>query len=332
MKKTIYLFKDCTIQRKENTIRLIFSNKEMKVLPVESISEFMIFGEITINKRLMEFLTKSKISLHLFNHYGYYIGSYYPREYLNSGIIILKQAEYYLDHIKRLFLSKQFIKGAIANILLNLKYYQSHHNIQLSNEIKTIKDFYNKIDIINTINELMAIEGNAREIYYHSFNKILSDNFFYSEKREKRPPDNPLNALISFGNSLMYVTVLSLIYQTHLDPRIGFLHYTNQRSFSLNLDIAEIFKPIIVDRVIFSLINKKQINEKHFDKKLNYSYLNEKGKKIFIQEYENKLQTKIKPKKLKKKKSYRSIIKMECYKLYKHLLEEENYKPFKGEW
>lgn len=75
----------------------------------------------------------------------------------------------------------------------------------------------------------------------------------------KDPQNNELNTLISFGKSLLYTTVLSEIYKTHLDPTIAYLHTTNNRRFTLNLDIAEIFKPIIVDRLIFTLINRRKI-------------------------------------------------------------------------
>ena len=103
-----------------------------------------------------------------------------------------------------------------------------------------------------------------------------------------------MNTLISFGNSLLYTTVFSEIYRTHLDPRIGYLHETNQRSFTLNLDIAEAFKPIIVNRVIFSLLKRGQTQLKHFEEEVEFSYLNEKGKAIFVKEYEDKLNATIK--------------------------------------
>jgi len=141
-----------------------------------------------------------------------------------------------------------------------------------------------------------------------------------------------MNALISFGNSLMYTTALSAVFNTNLDPRIGYLHSTNDRSFSLNLDIADIFKPVISDRVVFTLINKGMLGKKDFEKTIDYTMLKEKGRKIFIQEFENKLNTTIKLKKLNKKVSYKRLIRIECYKLYKHFTGEEEYSPFIGEW
>jgi len=179
---------------------------------------------------------------------------------------------------------------------------------------------------------LMAIEGNIRDRYYAAFNEIIKDDDFSFDKRTRRPPRTKLNALISFGNSLLYVAVLSEIYKTHLDPRIGFLHTTNFRRFTLNLDVAEIFKPIIVDRAIFAMLNKQMLRENHFMKELEKVYLNEKGREIFVREFEDKLKATIKHERLKRNVSYRRLIRMELYKLEKHLMGESEYKPFVARW
>jgi len=329
MGKPIYLFSSGELKREENTI-IFITEQGKRPLPINSISEIHVFGELDLNKRVLEFLTKNKIPLYFYNHYGYYVGSYYPREHLNSGLITLKQAEFYLDVEKRLFLAKMFVGGAVSNMLKALEYYKKSKEI-LTDYISKINEKWQIVSQINTIPSLMALEGDIRKVYYDAFNVIINQNEFYFENRSKRPPENPINALISFGNSLLYTTVLSQIYRTHLDPRIGYLHETNRRSFTLNLDLSEIFKPIIVDRVIFSLINKRQIQLKHFDEDLDYAYLNEKGREIFIKEYEDKLNTTIKYKDLGNV-SYRKLIRLECYKLYKHLLDEEIYQPFVSGW
>lgn len=330
MKKPIYIFNDGELKRKDNTLFFIKDN-EKKTIPINAVSEIHVFGEIDINKRALEFLTKNKIPIYFYNHYGYYIGSYYPREYLNAGIIILKQAEFYLNKEERLFLAKSFVSGGLSNILKNLNYYKKTKEEKITPYIEQIEEKSKEINNKSSISALMALEGEIRKIYYDAFNVILNFEDFYFDKRTKRPPENPINALISFGNSLIYTTILSQIYRTHLDPRIGYLHETNQRSFSLNLDLAEVFKPIIVDRVIFSLINKKQIQLKHFEKEIDFTYLNEKGRQVFIKLFEEKLATTINYKNIGKV-SYRKLIRLECYKLYKHFLREDIYKPFITNW
>ncbi|MDP9750256.1 type I-B CRISPR-associated endonuclease Cas1b [Thermoanaerobacter pentosaceus] len=330
MKKTIYIFSDGELKRKDNTLFFEGENGR-KFIPVENTCEIMIFGEVTLNKRFLEFLTQSEIILHFFNHYGYYVGSYYPREHLNSGYMILKQAEHYNDESKRLYLAQKFVEGAYKNIRQVLKYY-SNRGKNLEDAIYSIEKLGESVDSTSTVNELMAIEGNIREYYYRTFDEIIQNPDFKFDFRSKRPPQNFLNTLISFGNSLMYTVALGEIYKTHLDPRIGFLHVTNFRRFSLNLDVSEIFKPIIVDRTIFTLLSKKMVTKEDFEEDAEGLLLKEKGKKVFVQEFEDKLATTIKHRTLSHNVSYRRLIRLELYKLEKHLIEEEQYKPFIAQW
>jgi len=214
-------------------------------------------------------------------------------------------------------------------MLKNLTYYNNRKG-GLDLAIKFLEETLTRLNEAKSVEELMALEGQAKEQYYLSFNVILNAEEYRYVKRERRPPKTRLNTLLSFGNSVMYVTVLGEIYKTHLDPRIGFLHSSNDRKFSLNLDIAEIFKPIIVDRVIFTLVNKKMLDSTCFMEEFGGLYLNEKGRRTFVQHYEEKLQQTITVKRVKA--SYRRIIRQELYKLEKHLMGEKEYEPFVAQW
>lgn len=330
MKRTIYIFSDGEIKRKGNTI-YFESSEGKKYVPIENTQEILIFGEVSLNKRLLEFLNENEIVVHFFNYYGFYIGSFYPREHLNSGYMILKQAEHYLDTTKRLRLAKKFVWGAVKNLIKVLEYYIARGK-PLQEIVERIANLEPSISKANSIENLMAIEGNIRDHYYNSFNIIIENENFTFEGRTRKPPKNMINALISFSNSLVYVVCLSEIYHTHLDPRIGFLHSTNMRRFTLNLDVAEIFKPIIGDRLIFSVINKGIIKPSHFEEKLNGIVLNEKGKQLFVQEFDERLKSTIKHRKLGRHVSYRELIRLELYKLQKHLIGEEEYTPFVAWW
>jgi len=330
LKKNIYAFNDGEFKRKDNTIYFETENGK-KYLPIEDINDIYIFGEVTLNKKFLDFMSQKEICLHFFNYHGYYIGTYYPREHLNSGYMILKQAEFYLDNDKRLELAKTFVEGSYKNILKVLKYYNNREK-NLVDIITNVETLASKISETDSVSELMAIEGNIRETYYKGFDIILENDDFIFEGRSRRPPKNELNALISFGNSLLYVLVLSEIYKTHLDPRIGYLHTTNFRRFTLNLDIAEIFKPIIIDRLIFTLVGKKMITKKDFEKDLGGIYLKEKARKEFVQEFDNRLKATIAHKDLGRNVSYQRLIRMEAYKLQKHFMGEEKYEPFISRW
>jgi CRISPR-associated protein Cas1 len=196
--------------------------------------------------------------------------------------------------------------------------------------IKLIEGYAEQIGKAKAVDELMGIEGNIRQVYYDAFDLILND--FEMEGRSKQPPRNEVNALISFGNMMCYSLCLRAIHQTQLNPTVSYLHSPGDRRYSLALDISEIFKPIIVDRTIFKVLNRKEIQEKHFDKKLNSCVLNNSGKKIFVKALEDKMQETIKHRRLNRSVSYKHLVKLECYKLSKHVLDMEEYKPFKMYW
>lgn len=331
--QSFYIFKSGSLKREGNTLYFIIKENEKEVkrsLPINSIDSIFIFSEVKLNSKVLNFLANKKIPLHFFNYYGFYTGSFMPRNYLRSGFLLVNQVKTYLDNSARLKLAKEFVAGAIHNTLKNLIYYKKHQK-DLTQAIEDIEKLKNSLDNVVSIPELMALEGKVKEIYYRSFEKFLGEEFNL-EKRTRRPPQNMINALLSFGNSLLYTTCLSEIYRTQLESTISFLHEPGERRFSLSLDIAEVFKPIIVDKVIFKLINNKMINDSHFIKELNYVHLNENGKRIFLEEYENRLNQTINHPRMKRNVSYKTLIRLECYKLIKHLVGDEEYKSFKMWW
>lgn len=330
MKKPVYIFNGGELERHQNTIR--FTTEEgRRFVPVETTSEIHAFGEIDVNTKLLNFLTKHAIPLHVYNYYGYWAGSYMPREQYVSGFLTLQQAAHYMDHDRRLVLAQTFVEGSLANMEKVLQYY----NRRGSELDDALREFSFKKTLVQdqaSTEELMALEGGARELYYKSWDSILKSEDFELGKRTRRPPTNRVNALVSFGNSLMYVSVLSEIHRTHLDPRIGYLHTTNQRRYTLNLDVAEIFKPIIVDRVIFTLLNRGALKAQDFRDASEGVFLTEKGRKTFLEAYETRLKDTIKHEKLGRSVSHRRLIRMELYKLEKHLLEDEPYRPYVTRW
>ena len=334
MGKTLYLMSSGTLKRKDNTLFIDKGESEKpRYLPVERTDEIMVFGEVDINKSLLEFLTQNQIILHFFNHYGYYAGTYYPREHMNSGAVILAQAANYMDSEKRHKLASILIIGAIQNMRKVVGYYQRRGSLDVMDILKDLECFEELVPETKDIPSLMGMEGNARNCYYKFFDRLIQDEVFKMVDRTRRPPTNRMNALISFLNTMCYILALSQIYRTHLDPRIGFLHETNFRRFSLNLDLAEIFKPVLVDRLIFTLVNKRMIQEKHFEKKTGGGiYLNDKGRDIVVRSWEERISETIEHPKLKRNVSYRGLVRMEAYKIEKHILGDGDYEPFVSRW
>ena len=323
MKNPLYITSHGILLRKDNT--LFFVKEDIKQqIPIHAISEINCHGKVTVKSGAASFLMKEGIVVNFFNKYGFYEGSLYPKIKLNSGLVVVKQSEHYLNHDKRIYIANEFVEGIKHNVLKTLKYYSKK-----GKELDEYIDNIEKEEIKGDISQIMSSEGRIWNNFYQSFNIILRKFNFI--KREIRPPTDEINSLLSFGNSLLYTTVLSELYQTYLHPSVSFLHEPSERRFSLSLDIADIFKPIIVDRTIFKLVNNNMINKKHFSKDVGV-LLNDAGKQIFISEYQKKLETTIKHPTLNKKVSYKYLIRLEGYKLIKHILNDQPYESFRMWW
>lgn len=372
-KQAFYIFSNGTLKRKENTVFFIpalnqaektietsppidldeeeipleLDTEEIpnhpnrKAIPIANIDAFYIFGEVSFNARFLNFLAQHRIPMHLFNYYGFYSGTYYPREYLLSGMMVVNQVQHYTAEKKRLILAREFVTAAAFNITKNLRHYAAESRAEskdsqeaLQKAIAEIEEFSKVIPASGDIKTLMGVEGNIRKRYYDCWEFLIKSKepAFEFRERLKNPPSNAINALISFGNALCYSACLTELYRTQLNPTIAYLHEPSERRFSLALDLAEIFKPIFVDRTIFKLVNTRELQEKHFTNGLNFCHLNDAGRKIFIKEFEEKLRTTIKHRSLERNVSYRRLIRLDCYRLTKHLLNEETYEGFRIWW
>lgn len=331
MKKSYYLFNAGRMSRKDNTLKFVAVDEsgveqKPKYIPVEGTGALFVFGALDMNSRLLTFLGKAGVSMHFFDFYEHYKGSFVPKEQLLAGKVVVAQVEYYRDVGKRLGIARRLIEGAAYNMRRNLKYYNQRGK-ELDNELALMEVYAEQIEGMDSVGALMGVEGNIRQVYYQGFDEILND--FRMNGRSKRPPKNEVNALISFGNMMCYATCLDELYHTQLNPTVSFLHEPGFRRFSLALDLAEIFKPVLVDRLIFRVLNRRMIQRKDFVRDLNYVVLKEEAKKRFIKEYQDVLKETIEHRSLKKKASYRRLIRLEAYKLVKHVLGMEEYRPFK---
>ncbi len=314
------------LKRKDNSIA--FRNEKGNFyIPIQDTRELYCMNEVSFNTKFLDFISRAGITLHLFNYHGNYSGSFYPKEQLVSGDLTIKQSLCHLD--RRLDIAKAIVRGIAQNIYEVLYHYYRHGKKELKETLDWIKNDVEKfLSKELDIKQILFIEGQIWAKFYGSFQYFLPEDFILN-KRVKRPPDNPINALISFGNTLLYTKTISAIYETHLNQTISFLHSPREGRFSLSLDISEVFKPIIVFKTIFDLVGRKKLQvTKHFDKSLNYALLNEEGKKIFIDAFETRINETFMHPKLKRKTSYKHCLKLEGYKLIKFIVENKEFKPF----
>lgn len=330
MGNTLYITSDGILRRRNNTLMIDVKGADPRFLPSETTDEIVVFGDVEMNKGLLELLTDKGIIMHIFGCYGRYEGTYYPQRATNSGPLVIAQAGHWLDEDKRHELARLFVTGAIQNMISVADYYRRRRDdAQISGIVDGLRHLEAAARSVPDAASLLGEEGSARSCYYGLFDRVADQNGFRLGKRSRRPPRNFMNALISLLNSMCYTAVLSQIYKTRLDPRISYLHSPSDRRLSLNLDIAEIFKPLLVDRLIFKLVNRRIIRPEHFENAAGGIRMTRDGMKIVLGAWDERLnETVTHPDIEGRRVSWRHLMLMEVWKVQKHVLGKAEYSPY----
>jgi len=324
--RTHFLVNAGRVRRQDNNLYFDRYDEEENVvsskpLPIKAIDEIYLLAKIDIDSYSMAFMAQNNILLHFFSHFQSFRGNFFPNSSNSvnkSGFVLLQQLRAFDDPVHRLYLAKQITKGHFINGANNCKKYGVDFEVE---------QYLENLDKAKTINEVMASEGAFQKNYYQSWNKIIKNQrSFKFTTRSKQPPTDKINSFISYVNTRIYNIVLSEIYKTELDPRIGFLHEPNYRAISLHLDIAELFKPIIGDNIIFTMLNKNEITPKDFK--------TDSGRIRFTNEAIKKIELKIIGKMTeqtiigKQKLTWRQVIRKEVNQIKRNVVETSEYEPF----
>lgn len=327
-KQTREILSDGILRQKDYSLLFESDFSECNI-PVESVDVINVYSDVVFDSGFLKKAFKSGIEINVFEKCGGLIGRFTPFSSLKSPKITFEQLNAYYDKKRRLNIAKQFVLGSIHNLRLNIRYYNKQNPAE--NYEAAIKQTYkisDKIKEAEDYENVLMLEARVRELYYSCFDSFIDNEDFCFEKRSRKPPKNEINAMMSFGNTVLYNLIATEINKSVLDIRVGFLHATNNRKESLNLDVAELFKPLVVDRTVFMLVNRNIIKKSHFEHGENGAVLlNEEGKRIFLKTIYEKLDTVITEKDFKM--NYRQLIKAEIRKLTGCFRENKPYSSFK---
>lgn len=331
MDNNYHIFKHGELKKEDDSLRFDSADSETTYISIEQVEAIYAHGEVSYNTRLLTFLNQKQVEIHSFGWNGRYSGSYIPSRGQTSGKTVVNQAMAYSDTDKRLTIAEKIVQGSIHNMRSIVKYRDRTSKTNL----QSITDGLNKgeklIDKADTISELLGAEASARRHYYQLYREETPDEFKFST-REYNPPPDPVNALISYGNSLLYTQCTSAIRATSLDPAISFLHEPGERRCSLSLDVADLFKPVLVDRVLLRIMNNGKISPDGFETQISASTMSEDTRKTLLKSFEKTLEDTIEHPDLNRHISYQHLLRIEAYKLKRHLLTGEEYSPFKKWW
>ena len=291
---------DCYISLDGNNVVLLKDSKEIFRIPMCNIEGIVSFNYLGASPQLMKHCTDNNIHISFISPSGRFLAGIVGKIH---GNVLLRKKQYILSEDDEFCLS--ISKNIIASKIFNSRF-----------EInRTIRDYGDKIDTkrlsfvsehlkksillvkdSDNFNDLRGLEGEAARAYFSSFNDLIQqqkfDFAFY--ERSKRPPLDNVNALLSFGYSLLAHDVESALLSVGLDPYVGFFHTDRPGRISLALDIMEELRSFIVDRFVITLINLKILKAEHFLKKESEGViLTTEGRKTFLNEWQKKKQEEI---------------------------------------
>ena len=288
----IYLTtKDLSCSFSNNQIIIKKDNTVVDTEPIETIEGIVLKESSLISSKTISQLLKRNVPITYIDHAGKYLGGF-----TNNKVDIEKQVNQFKckeDPIFCLEFAKKIITSKVKNQIVILKRYDKLKLDKIKDIVYSLNKYISEIENCTSINEVIGFEGTCARLYFNGISCLVPDEFKF-DKRSKRPPKDPFNALLSYGYSLLYNEIILAIIQIGLNPYAGFMHQDKQGHATLASDLMEQWRAPIVDSLILKLITKKIIKASDFTKNENTGgyYLSKKANSLFINHYENKIRTK----------------------------------------
>ncbi|MEK6591117.1 MAG: CRISPR-associated endonuclease Cas1 [Nitrospinota bacterium] len=290
---TIYLDEQGSEVKKKGELLIIEKDdKTIAEIPLAQLDRMVIIGNIQITTPALALLLDNEIPVSFITTYGNYRGKLKPPTHKNI-MLRLKQYECYNNKTFRLNHSKEIIRAKLKNGKTFLqKHWRNNPEIEINQEIKGIEAALRRLDNVESIKEIMGLEGMAAKGYFSAFGKLVKKEFKF-EKRTRRPPKDPVNALLSLGYTLLYNELLSAVEAIGFDPYLGFFHEIEYGRPSMAVDMMEEFR-FLIEGLALTLINKEILSLENFIEQDNGGfYLNEKGREEFYHHYEKRITTEV---------------------------------------
>ncbi len=288
-----------------------------QTIPAQTVEQVVLMGNPQITGDALVYALELGMPVHYLTIFGKYLGSALPGESRN-GQLRLAQYQVHSDKERRLELVKAIVTAKIHN-----QYSVLYRHQQPDNSLKRRKS---QVKSQATVDQVRGIEGVAAKDYFACWPAMLNDSWQFNG-RNRRPPTDPVNALLSFAYGLLRVQVTAAAHLAGLDPYIGYLHEATRGQPAMVLDLMEEFRPLIADNLVLSVINKREIQPKDFNESLGAYRLSDAGRKTFLQAFERKLSDEFKHPVFNYRCSYRRAVELQARLLARHLQEGIPYQP-----
>ena len=318
--ETLFVSRAARLKREENTLAVVLDGQK-RSYPIEKVRHIVLLAESDLNSRLLCLCGQYGVRVSFFDYYGYFKGAFEPIASSPSGRVKLEQAKSVFDDAKRMPLARELVRGAAHNMQANLLYYLYRGHSSLDAVLEEMNDLVRRIAKAGDTATLMGLEGNLHTAYYAGWKHV--DPLLDFGRRVRRPPNNPINCLISFLNQMTYTVVRHEAFKTHLEETLSWLHAPSSGRSSLSLDISELFKPVLTDTLIFKMVRKKMLADNWFEQHDGMCLLTEIGRRYVAEQFSVRLEE------VYKDRSYREWIYREALQIERHVMGVAEYESFK---
>lgn len=257
-------------------------------VPFETLESISIFGHAQISTQCVQKCLSRGIPISYYSKGGSYFGRLHSTRHVKVERQRIQASLIHSD--LALALSKKIITSKIHNQIIVLKRYARSKNIDFSDECVAMTVSQKHIERCQTVSQIMGYEGNAARIYFKCLGKLVLPEFSF-EKRSRRPPKDSFNSMLSLGYSILMNEIYGKIENRGLHPYFGFMHEDRENHPTLASDLMEEWRAVIVDSLVMSLVNGREITREHFMGGVDEPgiYLTKEGMRVFIQKFEKKL-------------------------------------------
>ncbi|MDV3000647.1 MAG: CRISPR-associated endonuclease Cas1 [Chroococcopsis gigantea SAG 12.99] len=328
---TVYItHEDAFIGKTDERLTVRGDKKVILDVPLIKVDGIVILGRATVSPAVVTELLERHIPLSFLTGTGRYLGRLEPEVTKN---IFVRRSQWQAagESPQAVHVVRGFIRGKLKNYRNSLlRRQRKYEDVELRSAIDRLASTIESLDKETSIDSLRGLEGAGSAFYFRSFPQLIRESGFTFTCRQRRPPTDPVNALLSFGYALLRHDIQSAVNIVGFDPYLGYLHCQRYGRPSLALDLMEEFRPLVVDAVVLGAINNSVITADHFTAEplSNAVSLTKEGLKEFLRLYEQKKQSDFKHPVLKSKCTYQESFEIQARLLAKYLMgETEQYPP-----
>ncbi len=313
------------IQKRSERLIVAKGSRSLLEIPAANVENVAVFGNVQITAQALHMLLEQGINVNFFTFSGKYLGQAGAD---TSKNIFLRFAQYEMYHLlpRRLEIAKAIVRNKVKNQIYVIKHHrwaESGEDYNWKQDVEQMEGLLEKLPQKETSNEILGVEGMCSNIYFGTYGKMFHCDFKFSG-RNRRPPKDPINVLVSLGYTFLTREVSSALDAESFEMYLGFLHGIRYGRKSLPLDIVEEFRQPVIDRFVINLCNKRMINKFDFDTEGDRVLLNEDGFKKFCFEFEHWMTG-------RGGINYRAQVKKQAAKLKTAIIRKEPYVPFSME-